>query len=238
MKTTEKQLPFLVRDGNLLFCINTNGKSWVVAKVAPQGEPNGRKIRGITVTPKTALKIFGFRGKAILKGSDVFSMGKGVSIAIRNLKCKIENVVKSSLGKQFCIFRGWLRAGKVFRKPASVKRSKERDLLEFAWSIIANAGGANWEKERPDWTEAAVRFRDSYHKLMFPANIRSKPAKFFLNADPGGPKIPYELHPDLEPGVVSPDPKPELDTGSRRGNAQVPGGSSGSCWQRAKNCLY
>lgn len=37
------------------------------------------------------------------------------------------------------------------------------DLLEWAWGIIANAGGGNWELESQGWREAAARWRDAYH---------------------------------------------------------------------------
>lgn len=35
------------------------------------------------------------------------------------------------------------------------------DALELAWGIIANASGGNWEKESPEWQEAAARWRDN-----------------------------------------------------------------------------
>jgi hypothetical protein len=34
------------------------------------------------------------------------------------------------------------------------------DRLEYAWAIIANAGGGDWEKESQDWQGAAAKFRD------------------------------------------------------------------------------
>jgi len=37
------------------------------------------------------------------------------------------------------------------------------DQLADAWAILANAGGGNWEKESPEWREAAARWRDNYH---------------------------------------------------------------------------
>lgn len=45
----------------------------------------------------------------------------------------------------------------------------ERDRLdegmEFAWSLIANAYGGNWDQADPDWREAAERWRDTwYHR--------------------------------------------------------------------------
>lgn len=40
------------------------------------------------------------------------------------------------------------------------------DLLEWAWGIIANASGGNWDLEQPAWQEAAARWRDSYFKTL------------------------------------------------------------------------
>jgi len=38
-----------------------------------------------------------------------------------------------------------------------------REQLEWAWGIIANAGGGDWEKESREWQEAATKWRDAYH---------------------------------------------------------------------------
>lgn len=40
------------------------------------------------------------------------------------------------------------------------------DLCNYAWTIICNAGGGNWELESEDWREAAARFRDLYHSEL------------------------------------------------------------------------
>lgn len=40
------------------------------------------------------------------------------------------------------------------------------DLEEFAWGIIANAGGGDWSKESEDWQAAAAKFRDQYHQKL------------------------------------------------------------------------
>lgn len=45
--------------------------------------------------------------------------------------------------------------------------SKELDLAEAAWGVIANAGG--WDDPgcaSPGWREAAERWRDQYHDLL------------------------------------------------------------------------
>jgi hypothetical protein len=44
--------------------------------------------------------------------------------------------------------------------------SEERDMLEAAWGIIANAGGGNWDLETPEWREAAVKWREQYHAAL------------------------------------------------------------------------
>jgi len=43
-----------------------------------------------------------------------------------------------------------------------VEVERLRDNLETAWGLIANAGGGNWEKESPEWREAAARWRDEW----------------------------------------------------------------------------
>jgi hypothetical protein len=34
--------------------------------------------------------------------------------------------------------------------------------VELAWGIIANAGGGDWERETPEWRDAAARWRDEF----------------------------------------------------------------------------
>lgn len=43
---------------------------------------------------------------------------------------------------------------------------KEADLVEWAWTIICNAGGGNWELETPEWQAAAAKFRTAYHEFL------------------------------------------------------------------------
>ena len=54
-------------------------------------------------------------------------------------------------------------------KEAPASSDGERDLLEWAWSIIANAGSGNWELESKDWQEAAAKWRDEYHSTIAPS---------------------------------------------------------------------
>ena len=51
------------------------------------------------------------------------------------------------------------------------------DILEWAWSVIANAGGGNWKLETPEWQEVAAKWRDEYHKLLPAPNGRSEPQR-------------------------------------------------------------
>lgn len=40
------------------------------------------------------------------------------------------------------------------------------DFAEWGWTIIANVGGGDWEKESPEWREAAARYRDDFHNKI------------------------------------------------------------------------
>lgn len=44
--------------------------------------------------------------------------------------------------------------------------SKNKDLLELAWGIIANAGGGDWDTQTSEWKDAAIRWRDRYHETL------------------------------------------------------------------------
>jgi hypothetical protein len=49
---------------------------------------------------------------------------------------------------------------------ALVRNSEYRRAVELcyiAWTIIANAGDGNWERESEEWQEAAKRWRDEFH---------------------------------------------------------------------------
>lgn len=41
-----------------------------------------------------------------------------------------------------------------------------RRLLELAWGVIANAGEGSWDRETPEWKEAAERWRNDYHRWL------------------------------------------------------------------------
>ena len=41
---------------------------------------------------------------------------------------------------------------------AAIEDEAIMDAVEFAWVVIANAGGGNWKLETEDWQDAARRF--------------------------------------------------------------------------------
>lgn len=40
------------------------------------------------------------------------------------------------------------------------------DLLEYAWTIICNAGEGDWTRESAEWQGAAARLREQYHAFL------------------------------------------------------------------------
>jgi hypothetical protein len=41
------------------------------------------------------------------------------------------------------------------------------DTIEYAWTIIANAGHGDWSKESADWVKAAEKFRDEdFYRIL------------------------------------------------------------------------
>lgn len=77
----------------------------------------------------------------------------------------------TTYGQKF--IRGLLPATKEFDEPTWWEHPAEtvdalRAELEMAWTIIANAGGGDWKKESSEWQEAAAKWRDRYHALMYP----------------------------------------------------------------------
>ena len=44
--------------------------------------------------------------------------------------------------------------------------SAAHDLVEYAWGIIANAGGGDWRNESDEWQGAAIRWRTQYHDYL------------------------------------------------------------------------
>lgn len=63
----------------------------------------------------------------------------------------------------------WIEAreSEALQRPnVPVLVTRYMDLLEAAWGIIANAHEGNWDKERPEWQEAAARWREDYHEVL------------------------------------------------------------------------
>ncbi len=46
------------------------------------------------------------------------------------------------------------------------------DMLEAAWGIIANVDLGDWARQRPEWREAAEKWRDAYHRSIKVGNER------------------------------------------------------------------
>ena len=44
--------------------------------------------------------------------------------------------------------------------------SAAHSLAEYAWGIIANAGGGDWTTQTDDWQKAAAKWRDQYHDYL------------------------------------------------------------------------
>lgn len=49
--------------------------------------------------------------------------------------------------------------------PTQDYRQTTIELLDYAWSIICNASGGDWDKESAEWVKAAKEFGDQYHAL-------------------------------------------------------------------------
>lgn len=50
-------------------------------------------------------------------------------------------------------------------------------LVHHAWTIIANAGGGDWERESPEWAAAARAWRDDFHAWLDAAPVRAAEAR-------------------------------------------------------------
>lgn len=53
-----------------------------------------------------------------------------------------------------------------FQRNKAATIGELRELLEYAWTIICNAGEGSWERESADWQMAAAKFRDEYHATL------------------------------------------------------------------------
>lgn len=116
---------FRVRDGNMLIVCRTDGQTFVKAHL-PQNvcerERMQLRMAGWPIKTHSLDHLFGL---SVLVEGDSFQMFKGVRIAIRNLKSKIEGILLSCEKKAVSKLRHWIRSGKVFRsfpkKPSRIK---------------------------------------------------------------------------------------------------------------------
>lgn len=42
----------------------------------------------------------------------------------------------------------------------------ERELLEFAWGILANVSNGDWQQQSNEWQHAVINWRDKYHSYI------------------------------------------------------------------------
>jgi hypothetical protein len=66
----------------------------------------------------------------------------------------------------------------------SVEVRRLNEALDFAWGVIANASGGDWDKEPAEWKQAAERFRDDYYKTPTMNEAPSPPRKDEWVSDP------------------------------------------------------
>lgn len=50
-----------------------------------------------------------------------------------------------------------------------------QDMLYQAWTVIANAGDGDWDKETADWCRAARQWRDEWHEYLREVEEMSTP---------------------------------------------------------------
>lgn len=63
-------------------------------------------------------------------------------------------------------FRQWLHERTVV-DVAKLSGSQLAEEVAWAWTILANVSGGNWEHQPELWQRLAAEWRDRYHKLLF-----------------------------------------------------------------------
>jgi hypothetical protein len=58
-----------------------------------------------------------------------------------------------------------LSASESTRPAGRISNTSSSGLLEWAWTIITNAGGGDWTKETQDWQDAAAKWREAFFKI-------------------------------------------------------------------------
>lgn len=71
-----------------------------------------------------------------------------------------------------------------------------REGMDYAWTVIANAHGGNWELANPDWQKAAAKWRDECF-----APVSSRTVREAIDADRRA-----ALAPDAGSGRADPQP--------------------------------
>lgn len=62
------------------------------------------------------------------------------------------------------------------RDALKAENARLMDALETAWMLIANASGGDWDRERPEWVEAAKRWRDDEWHTALDRNLAARRA--------------------------------------------------------------
>jgi hypothetical protein len=86
----------------------------------------------------------------------------------------------SSIGSVCGLPRG--HVGDCGEPIASTPRAPDRtedldraeELCDWAWTIIANAGGGDWDRETDEWRNSAERWRDRWHAYLADFRTRSE----------------------------------------------------------------
>jgi len=52
------------------------------------------------------------------------------------------------------------------RLPFLPNNSDLADAAEMLWVCLANVSGGDWEKQTPEWREAAEKWRDNYYRAI------------------------------------------------------------------------
>jgi hypothetical protein len=113
------------------------------------GDPKGHSRKVVDLL----MRIRELQATPIVKKEDPIARRKGLREAAEAIE------------RRFDKLPDWKKGRIQFASPPSPSLRKA-DLLERAWGIIANAGGGDWDRETPDWKDAALGWRDEYHAWL------------------------------------------------------------------------
>src|SRR5256885_16325410 len=99
------------------------------------------------------------------------------SPAFKDIYKRLSDAHNTALAAEHSRAKSWeevaLKEEKVARKAEhelAAGREKRKllvEVLKWAWTIIANAGGGDWERESKEWQQAAAKGRDeAYHPAL------------------------------------------------------------------------